>query len=244
MKKGVFITGTDTGVGKTIVTGLLARYCNARGYSVITQKWVQTGTADDIRIHDSFFNDCREQSEMEPFRRDPGINGQQRRRCCYSFSFPASPHLAAALAKQKIRASKIKQDFCYLAQRYDWVIVEGTGGSLVPYDRHNFLIDIAKELELILIIVAANKLGVINHTLLTGEALKHRKMTIAGVIFNQLPTDKKLLKSEEIILKNNPKIIQELGAIPSLGILEASSDQKKLYRNFQRIGDTFFKKIV
>jgi dethiobiotin synthetase len=117
----VFITGTDTGTGKTIAAGLLARYLLDKGLSVITQKWIQTGSnpPDDIAVHLEFMN--KKQADIKNLL--PLIMP-------YTFKLAASPHLAAEKENTKIAPSKISDSFKTLARDFDFVIVEGVGGLL------------------------------------------------------------------------------------------------------------------
>lgn len=203
--RGIFVTGTDTGVGKTVVAGLLARFLKEKGCRALTQKWIETGCGNLNKAY----------SLTRP----------------YTFKLAASPHLAAAQEKRNIRKEKIKNSFKILAKNFDWVIVEGIGGALVPFNKKNLVIDIAKELNLPVVIVTANKLGAINHTLLTIEALRKRKMKIIGILFNNL-----LPKTNPLILKDNPKIIKALSGKKILGILPYCKDRDLLYRKFISIG--------
>ncbi|MBL7068375.1 MAG: dethiobiotin synthase [Candidatus Omnitrophica bacterium] len=193
--RGIFVTGTDTGVGKTVVTGLLARYLSDGGYSVITQKWIETGSkgfSKDIDMHLKLMGKRRK--DIKDFL--PHVSP-------YVFKFASSPHLAAKLERERINKDKIKKSFRVLQKRHDFVIVEGVGGALVPYNEKRLVIDIAKELKLPVIVVAENRLGAINHTLLTIEAIKARKMKVVGVIFNDWrgKTDRKILKDNIRIIK-------------------------------------------
>lgn len=199
--KAIFITGTDTGVGKTVITGLLGRYLLDKGYNVITQKWIQTGSRGfpkDIDLHLRL---------MGKKRRD--IKDYLSFVCPYTFRFASSPHLAANLERRKISAERIKKSFRFLQKRHDFVIVEGIGGALVPFNKKRLVIDIAKELKLPVLIVAENKLGAINHTLLTVEAIGKRGIKILGIIFNN-----KCKKANKKILKDNIRIITKLTGKP------------------------------
>lgn len=218
--KGIFIAGTDTGVGKTIVTGLLARFLSKKGYRVITQKWVCTGSgkfSSDLKVHLALMKKNRKELEEYLQYMSP-----------YVFKPPVSPHLAAELEKTSISAAKIKNSYKFLARNFDYVIVEGTGGCLVPFNRRKLFIDIVKELNLGVVIVSANKLGAINHTLLTIEALKRRNIKIIGVVFNN-----QVKTGNNIILKDNPRIIKEIsGKVAVLGTLPYLKDKNSLYKRF------------
>ena len=174
----VFVSGTDTGVGKTTVTRMLARSLLLKGYKVATQKWVETGVKKSGAI--------------------------------FAFKLAASPHLAAKLEGKTIKIGKIKRALRKLSKKHDFVIVEGTGGLLVPLTPTKLLIDVVKELKIPVLLVAANRLGAINHTLLSVEALRSRRMKILGVVFNNISRDE-----NKLILKDNPRIVKKLiGGIP------------------------------
>lgn len=221
--KIIFVAGTDTAVGKTVVTGLLARYLLEKGYRVVTQKWVQTGGAEflnDIDIHLQFMAKKRNNFSDEISLIMP-----------YVFKFPASPHLAAYLEKKRISKLKIKMALSRLSKSFDFVIVEGTGGLLVPLSRKILLVDLIKELDLAVLLVAANKLGVINHALLSLEALRSRDIRTLGIIFNNLSKD-----THRIILKDNPKIVSRLSKEVVLGVLPWRKNPHQLQKQFSRIG--------
>jgi len=226
--EGIFVTGTDTGVGKTIVTGLLADFLSKHGYNCVTQKWVETGSkflSQDIKSHlklmrknESFFSSHL--SFMSP----------------YVFKFPSSPHLSARLENKIIRIEKIKKSYKYLAGKFEFVIVEGAGGVLVPINKKTFLIDIVKRLKLGVVVVVGNKLGAINHTFLTIEALNLRKIKILGIVFNNF-----LQGENENILKDNAKIVKELSKENILGVLSFAKDVETLYNKFKLIGKNILK---
>ena len=229
--KAVFVTGTDTEVGKTLVTGLLARRLLDKGYHAITQKWIQTGTRNlptDIAVHLKLMG--RKIEDVEKYL--PYI-------APYTFQLAASPHLAANLEKRKISTTRIKSSFRTLSKKYDFVIVEGLGGVLVPFNRKKLVIDIAKELALPVIIVAKNRLGAINHTLLTIEALRSRHMKILGVMFNGQNE-----KESEVVLEDNPKIIKALTGEKVLGNLPWLKDPDLLYKAFIPVGDKIFAELT
>ncbi len=221
--RGIFVTGTDTSIGKTIVTGLLAKFLDNKGYKVITQKWVETGSvgfSKDVSLHLKLIN--KRKQELKNHLADVSP---------YTFKFPSSPHLASSLEKRKISIERIKNSFESLTKSFDFVVVEGVGGVLVPLTKRKLVIDIAKELNLSVLVVVGNKLGAINHTLLTIEALKTRKIKIVGVVFNNLKD-----KGNDIILKDNPKIIKAISGQKILGSLPWSKDRDKLHKSFRKIG--------
>lgn len=228
--KALFVTGTDTGVGKSVVTGCLFRYLTEKGYNVITQKWVQTGSnslfSSDIGIH--FKIAKRALNQVKAYR--PLILPNV-------FKTPASPHLASRLESKKIDPDKIKMSFRSLSKIFDFVIVEGVGGALVPINKDKLLIDIVKELKLPVLIVAGNRLGAINHTLLTIESLNARKIKTLGLVFNNP------WKQDSLILKDNPRIVKALTGCDILGSLAQGPNYEKIYKKFIPIGNKILKRI-
>ena len=229
--KAFFITGTDTGVGKTVVAGLFARYLSEKGYRAITQKWVQTGSkgfSEDLDTHLRLMKKKRED-----------IASYLPSAVAYNFKFACSPHLASRLEKRKISPARIKRSFESLSNAFDFVIIEGVGGLLVPITRKRLLIDIAKELNLPVLIVAQNKLGAINHTLLTIEALRARQMSLLGIVFNSAQK-----KENQIILKDNPGIIRALTGENIFGSLPWMKEQESLYKAFIPMGNKIFSRLA
>jgi len=227
--KAVFVTGTDTGVGKSVFCGLLARYAKETGPSVITQKWIQTGSAGfscDVKLHLKIMR--RANLEIKEYLDLVSP---------YNFSAALAPHKASSLENKVIRPGKIKKSFSALGEVFGLVIVEGIGGALVPYDKHNLVIDIARDLDIPVILVSQNKLGAINHTLLTLEALVARKLRVLGIVFNNAKKEKK------VILEDNPLIIRRLSRQKVFGVLPWEPDFDKLYKKFRPIGKSILSKI-
>ncbi|MFH1552077.1 MAG: dethiobiotin synthase [Candidatus Omnitrophota bacterium] len=230
MKNAIFITGTDTGVGKTIVTGLLGRLFTERGIKTITQKWVQTGCAgvsEDIAVHMGFIRNG--ERYIEKYHSDMAP---------YVLEFPSSPHLAALLEKKHIDAAIIERSFRRLEKDFDLVLVEGSGGLMVPINDEKMIVDIVERLRLSVLVVAQNRLGAINQTLLTVEALRQRGLEILGIVFNRVSQE-----GDELILKDNKRIIGELTGEDVLGELTYSKDMEKLYETFLPVGERILQKI-
>lgn len=221
--RALFVTGTDTGVGKTIVTGCLARYLLEKGHNVITQKWIQTGCgsifSSDIRVHFKLMGrDIDSAKEYFPYIAP------------YIFEHASSPHFSCRIENKIIDANKIIKSFKLLASEFDFVIVEGVGGALVPFNRKRLVIDIVKGLDLPVLVVAENRLGAINHTLLTLESLASRKIKALGLVFNNLK------EKNKFILKDNPEIIKALTGQRVFGILPHQASYQKIYESFVPIG--------
>jgi len=194
MQKNIFIAGIDTDVGKTIITGLLAKYIQSTNKSVITQKIAQTGCkgiSEDIQMH-------RKIMGVELFNED--IN---KTTCPYVFNLPASPHLSAQLQGVKIEVDTINKSTQELNSKYEHVIIEGVGGVFVPLTRNYTTLDYLSEQKLDVILVTTPKLGSINHTLMTIDALFKKNINILGLVYNligeyddKIKADSKLIFGE------------------------------------------------
>ncbi len=171
----IAVGGIDTDVGKTYVTGLLARHLLQLGHTVTTLKLVQTGCtgiSDDIRLHRQLMG--QPLSELD---RDSTT-------CPYLFPFPASPVLAARMVGQSIDEAVLDRSLSTLQQRHTWVLVEGAGGLLVPLTANLLLLDFYAARRLPMILVGSPRLGSINHIRLSLEAIKVRNLPLLGLVYN------------------------------------------------------------
>ncbi len=189
----LFISGIDTDIGKTIATGQLAKALYQKGYKVITQKLVQTGChdiAEDLIVH-------RKMMGMPLQRAD-----KDGTTCPYVFSKPASPHLSSALEHTVIDPELITTATNKLLNDYDIVLLEGAGGLMVPITPSLLSLDYIAKLGYPIVLVTSGRLGSINHTLLSIEAIKSRSLTLHALIYNQWQpnrSDSSYPKDEEIV---------------------------------------------
>ena len=164
--KGIFVTGTDTGIGKTIISAALV--CALREKEKICYwKPVQTGIEED--------------NDTETVRKLANCAAKEIFDKGFRLEKPLSPHLSARLAKTEITIEKV---LSFLEKDENFWIVEGAGGVLVPLNESELMIHLIKTLDLPVLIAARSGLGTINHTLLTIEALRARRLKIFGVIMN------------------------------------------------------------
>lgn len=190
-----FISGIDTDAGKSYCTAWLARELARSGQRVITQKFIQTGNtghSEDIDLHrrltgTGYLPEDREGLTM------PEI-----------FSYPCSPHLAARIDRRAIDFAKIERATLELARRYDTVLVEGAGGLMVPLTEDYLTIDYIAEKRYPLVFVTSGKLGSINHTLLSLEAIARRGIVLDTVMYNLYPTEK-----DKTIQEDTMRFIQD-----------------------------------
>lgn len=170
-----FISGIDTGIGKTYTTGYLAKLWNAQGKKTITQKLIQTGNIDiseDIEQH-------REIMGMGWFPED-----EMKLTMPEIFTYPASPHLATKIDGREIDFQKIENATAQLAEKYEIVLLEGAGGLMVPLTTDLLTIDYVAEKKHPIIFVTSGRLGSINHTILSLEAIKNRGLELYAVAYN------------------------------------------------------------
>lgn len=180
MNRSLFITGTDTGVGKTFVTTGLARVALDNGDAVGVMKPVETGCAQmDGQLMPADAVALKE-AALSALPLDV-INP-------YRFSPPLSPYLAARAEGVEIDPALIKAKYIEIAETSDFVLVEGAGGLLVPVTREFLMADLAALLNLPLLIVASSRLGVINHAALTVECAAARGIEVAGIVLNNTTT--------------------------------------------------------
>lgn len=181
MKNNIyFVSGIDTNIGKSYVTGWLAAEWNGQGIRTITQKLVQTGNekvSEDIEIHRRIMCCGLLADDLEGLTM-PEI-----------YSYPCSPHLAAEIDSRPIDFEKISKATEALSEKYDAVLLEGAGGLMVPLTRDLLTIDYARNMSYPVILVTSGRLGSINHTLLSLEALKSRSMTLKALVFNDFPVE-------------------------------------------------------
>jgi len=193
--KTIFVSGIDTDTGKTIATGLIALYFKKLGYKVITQKIVQTGCnkiSEDIIKHREIMDEKLNDFDLQSIT------------CPYIFNFPASPHLSSKLENKEINPNKILKATKELEKHFDYVIIEGIGGLCVPLNKNIILIDYIVANKYPLILVTSGKLGSINHTLLSLEAIKKRKIKLKAIIYNNY------FSSDEIINSDSKSFLKKL----------------------------------
>ena len=175
MGKAFFVSGIDTGVGKTMVTGLMARSLATQGRDVITVKMVQTGCdgfSEDLELHRRIAGGVRFEED------DRRLTAPQ------VFKFPSSPLLAASLEGRAVDPDSIARAVRQCAERHEITLVESAGGLDVPLTGSLLSADLAAAERWPLVLVTCGRLGSINHTLLSLEAAKARRMKVAGVVHN------------------------------------------------------------
>lgn len=217
MGKGIFITGTDTGVGKTFVAATLAAYLRDAGYRVGVMKPAETGCedsdgkltpADALRLKDA--SGCTEVIEKI---------------CPYQFAEPLAPSVAAERAGVKIDIDHLLAVYDDISSSHDVTLVEGAGGLLVPLLPSYTYADLARVFKLPILVVAANKLGIINHLLLTLEHAGCKSLRTLGYVLNRISNETSLAAD------TNREVLSNLSGVPCLGefpFVESVESRKNL----------------
>jgi len=207
---GFFVVGTDTEVGKTLVSAALILKLKEVGIKAVGFKPVVAGTYRSP--------DGREFNEdLETLRLASGFEHDDMHLCPYVLSTPAAPQLVAQAQGIELNIAVITKAFHNISEKFDAVVVEGAGGFLVPLNKKEDLGDTVKAIGLPVILVVGMRLGCINHALLTYEALKMRNLQVAGWIANALSEEMSLLQENIQSLKDRIKA-PLLGIIPPLPI--------------------------
>lgn len=166
--QAIFITGTDTGVGKTVVTALLLAYLRQRGIHAVAMKPISSGDRNDARLLRALAADEISLDAINPIH----------------FRRPLAPMVAARMEKRRLDTRPIRSTLHALRSTFSPVLVEGIGGLLVPLRRGYVVRDLVCELRLPLLIVAKPNLGTLNHTALTVEAARKVGIEVLGVVLN------------------------------------------------------------
>ena len=207
LKTGYFVTGTDTEVGKTLVSGALILKLRELGRNAIGFKPVIAGTYQGQ--NGEYINE-----DIETLRVASNLP-QTQSICPFVLDTPAAPHIVAKANGIELNVNKLLESFTGIQNENDFVVVEGAGGFIVPLNDHESLADFAQKIDLPIIVVVGMKLGCLNHTLLTIEAIKTRKMKIAGWVANALAQEMSLL-NENIQSLQDRIDAPFLGMIPTL----------------------------
>jgi dethiobiotin synthetase len=223
MTRGFFITGTDTGVGKTVIAGALLLVIRSLGISVCGMKPIETGCMKsenvvqkaESRVKDTLLIPADGMFLKEIADMDDSIDVITPIR----FEKPLAPFPASEIEGIPVDIDKIKKAFKDLLRKYDMVVVEGIGGLFVPIKRDYFVLDLIKHFGLPIIIVSRPGLGTINHTLLTVNYAMKEGLNVAGIIINYSRPPEKTLAEE-----TNPKVIRQISPVPIIGIFPYLED--------------------
>ncbi len=213
-RRGLFVTGTDTGVGKTLVSAALLRYARRLGLVPIPFKPAETGCAPMP-------------SDARALWRAAAAPVAEAEVCLYALRLPVAPAAAAAAEGVRIDLERIADRADALAAKGDLLVVEGAGGLLVPYAEGSTGADVAKRLGLPLLVVARTALGTVNHTALTLREAARNGLEIAGLILNRTPGTDGPQEAGNAALIASLTGCQAMGTFPTL-TPEAAADPDRL----------------
>jgi dethiobiotin synthetase len=208
--RGLFVTGTGTEVGKTVVAAVIARTLAAEGQRVHVFKPAVTGLDEGV------------ETDHALLRRASGSSQIDEEIAPYRYGPPASPHLAAELAGEEIDPERLRQAARAAAEGADVIVCEGVGGLLVPLSPTYLVRDLAADLGYPLVVVAGPGLGTINHTLLTLEAARDAGLEVTAVVLTPWPGQPTEIEA------SNRETISRLGhvevlTLPHLGLADPST---------------------
>ncbi len=222
MPKGIFITATGTDTGKTYVTALMIKKMRELGMNTGYYKAALSGASTIAGSDAGYVNSVA------------NIGQEPETLLSYLYKNAVSPHLASRLEGNPVELGKVKADFAHVVEKYDYAVVEGSGGIVCPirYDAATriFLEDIIKALALDTLIVADAGLGAINAVVLTVEYMRQRNIVIKGIILNRY--------TGNVMQKDNIKMIEEITGLPIISLVEPDAkelaiDKNELFRIFK-----------
>jgi len=243
MPKGFFITGTDTGVGKTVIAAALIKAVHMLGLRACGMKPIETGCLKQgFEVQSSTFNVQRSEFEDQNESLIPAdgmflrtIAGTEESIDLITpvrFENPLAPLPASEIEGMPVDIEKIREAFSFLSRNYDAVVVEGIGGLLVPIGGDYFVLDLARDFGLPLIVVSKPGLGTINHTMLTVNCALKEGLIVAGIIVNYSHTPE-----GNIAENTNPEVIKRISPAPLIGVfpylpdLESATIEKAVAKN-------------
>ena len=218
IKRGVIITGTDTGVGKTLVTAALAYALKQQGREVGVMKPIETG-ASQSRMAQS------DAARLRAFVESEDALGAI---CPFQFELPLAPVAAAQAERRVISPEVIRQVYRLLSNRYDYMVVEGVGGVYVPIAPKIDVMDLIVRLKLPVVVVGRAGLGGINHALMTIEALRRRKISIVALVLNCPHSTKSNIARLQV--RTTVETLRKRAGVPVLGPLPFKSALSRQFR--------------
>lgn len=201
----IFVTGTDTGIGKTVVSSVLINVLKETSRDIAYFKPIQAGAIID--------GNMRLSEDVKEVTRLTGLAHNSGKYCSYILTEPMSPYQAAIKDGIKINIDKIIDDYTQLKRKYDHIVIEGAGGVYVPITEELNMIDLIEMMEASVVLVVRPGLGTINHSLLSLKVLQQRKLNILGFIVNNYPSK----EQETNIIRENPGMITKFTGIKCLG---------------------------
>ena len=185
--RGVFITGIDTEIGKTEI---------ACGFAwVLRKNEIKVGVMKPFATSSKIYSKDYKSQDTAKLAKAAGVGDPDETLNPVFFPLTASPLMAAEISHKPINLKKVIEKFMFLKKKYDFIVVEGIGGVMVPITHKVSLLHVVRKMNLPVIIVSRPKLGSINHTVMTINACREFKVPIVGIIFNQMPIRPNIVES-------------------------------------------------
>jgi dethiobiotin synthetase len=210
---GIFVTATDTGVGKTVVAGALAAALRAGGVDAGVMKPVQTGAIPGaLPLLPGMLQDFRA-PDAEYLKAVAGVDDPMRLICPLMYTTPVAPMVAAELEGKPVNIGMILSAYRDLAARHAFMVVEGAGGITVPLTDNYLMADLARAMGLRVLIVARPSLGTLNHTMLTVHYARSAGLDVAGIVINRYPN------RPDVAERTNPAVMEKMCGCPVFATL-------------------------
>ncbi len=222
MSEGIFVTGTDTGIGKTLITASLAwkfsqkigKVCVMKPFATGISRYSKKFRSRDVAVLARAINSEEAEENLNP----------------YFYPLPCSPYMASSLLD--LPAPSIGyaiEKFKFLRKKYDYLLVEGIGGTMVPLNYKHTLLNFIKLTKLEVIIIATPKLGTFNHILLNVKTCQSNRIPIKGIVINRMPNHPSQVEAEI------PHFIQEYTKLPILGVIPSINKIKMNESTFAKV---------
>lgn len=229
---GIFITATDTGVGKTFVSAGLASALKKRGINTGVMKPVHTGCRSR--------NGALIPEDTRYLMKAASVDDPIELVTPYMFREPVAPSVAAEKTNTVIDVGKINKSYKALCRRHEYMIVEGIGGIMVPIKKGTYVADIIIKLGLPAIIITRPDLGTINHTLLTIDYMKNKNIHIKGIVINHTHKGRKTLAEKTCL-----ETIEKHSGLPVIGVIPfLSGDDPLNHRHFEVLSDVLLSQLL
>jgi len=224
LSDGIFVTGTDTGIGKTLIAASLAWKFSKSIRRICVMKPFATG----VSVYSNDYNS----EDLAILVRAIKLKEKQVNLNPYFYPLPCSPYMASSLLNLKPPSLEFAvKKFKFLQKKYDYLIVEGIGGIMVPINHKHTLLDFIKLTKLGVIILATSKLGTFNHTLLSVKICQSSGIPIKGVVVNNMPDPASQIEAEI------PTFIEKFTKLPILGIIPTLHNLKFNTSTFSKIAN-------
>lgn len=230
MKQGIFVTGTDTDVGKTIIAGHLAR--ELRTLEVDTGVMKPLASGGTVKVNPLTGEEKLISEDAELLAKLSGVEDALDEITPLCFREALAPLPAAEIENRTIELAPVLETYRKLCRRHEFMVVEGIGGLMVPLTGTYYVLDLIRELELPLLVVAHTGIGTLNHTILTVKAAQAQGIEVVGTILNNTEPAQQGLAE-----RTNPDVLEKCLNVPVLSIVPYLDDILQPHRSFKKLAE-------